>query len=425
MTPRGSLFTPRAALVLVLGGVLLFAAMLWQAGGGLASGQINNGGTHAGGRGLNGFAGLTRLLASGGYDVTMARGKGDLTTPGLLVLSPPFDARGADLDRIVARHRRVGPVVVIAPKWLTTQMPPANPAAKTGWVTLQDTGLPAWEGFLDDVRVDMRHEGKGPRRIATTLSAPAPILPDGRRVEVGESTRLIPLADAAGHVLAARYDETITLPGDVRGDDRQAYPLYLVFEPDLIDNYGLSRPDNALWAEAFFAQAAGNGPRRITFDLTLNGLGRQPNLLTLAFMPPYLTATLVLGLAVLAAVWRGLLRFGPLVAQDRAIPLGKRSLLGNAAALVRRARRFHVLGAPYADAARGRLARALSLPRQSDTAAMDTAIDRALAARRGADPTIADQSFTATAAHLSRARTEREVLTLAQSLHDIERTLTP
>jgi hypothetical protein len=58
----------------------------------------------------------------------------------------------------------------------------------------------------------------------------------------------------------------------------------------------------------------------------------------------------------------GLVRFGPLAAQDRAIALGKASLLGNAGALVRRARRFHLL-APYAEAARGRLVHALSLPR--------------------------------------------------------------
>lgn len=418
-----SLFSPRAAVALVLGGVLLFVAMLWQVGGGLATGQINNGGTHAGGTGLNGFAGLARLLPGAGYDVPLARGKGDLTTPGVLVLTPDAFAQGNVLDKIVERHRKIGPVVVIAPKWDASILPQDHPQAKKGWVWLWGTSLPKWEGFLDDVGVDLRQEGQGARRVATRLNAPAPILPDGNRVEVGSGARLIPLVDAQGQVLAARYDETITLPGDVRGDDRQAYPLYLVFEPDLLDNYGLSHADNALWAEAFFREVAGHGPRRITFDLTLNGLGRQPNLLTLAFMPPYLTATLVLGLAVLVAVWRGLVRFGPLAAQDRAIALGKASLLGNAGALVRRARRFHLLGAPYAEAARGRLVHALSLPR--DRAGADAAIDRALAARRALDPSLPDHTFTATAAHLSRARTEREVLDLARTLHDIERTLTP
>jgi hypothetical protein len=122
----------------------------------------------------------------------------------------------------------------------------------------------------------------------------------------------------------------------------------------------------------------------------------------------------VLGLAVLAAIWRGLLRFGPTLQEGRAIALGKASLLGNAAALIRRARRFHVLGAPYADASRARLARALSLPRQMKAEAVDAAIDRALAARRASGLVPPDfgpeQSFTSAAAQLARAQGEGEIL---------------
>lgn len=420
MNPNPPAFSPRAAAALVLAGVVMFAALLWQVGGGLATGRINNGEAHAGGRGLNGFAGLAELLRGDGHEVMLARGKGALATQGVLVLTPPFMADGGALDSVVSAHRRLGPVVVVLPKWQAGAMAPGDPSARQGWVRLWDTDLPRWDDFLNDVRVDLRSEGKGARRAATSLNAPAPILPDGNRVEVGSSPRLVPLAEAAGHVLAARYDETVALPGDVRGDPGQRYPLYLVFEPDLLDNYGLSHADNALWAQAFFRTLGAGQP--ITFDLTFNGLGTRPNLLTLAFMPPYLTATLVLGLAVVAALWRGLLRFGPAAAEGRAVPLGKASLLANAAGLVVRARRFHVLGAPYVEAARGRLARALSLPRARDAAAVDAAIDRALGARGALDP---QHSFTATAARLARATHAREVVALALRLHAIERMLIP
>jgi hypothetical protein len=426
VTDNPPAFSPRAAALIVLAGVALFAALLWQVGGGLASSQVNNGEGHAGGKGLNGFAGVARLLGAAGYDVALGRDQGAMTTPGVLVLTPTPWAPGHALDKAVSQHRRIGPVVVIAPKWLAAPMAQGDPARRTGWVRLAPAKLPEWEDFLDDVRVEIRHEGRGARRAATVLAAPAPVLPDGAVVEVGQGARLVPLADAAGHVLAARYDETIALPGDARGDPAQPYPLYLVFDPDLFDNYGLSHADNALWAEAFFRQVAGPaGPgasRRITFDLTFNGLGRQPNLLTLAFMPPYLTATLVLALALVAALWRGLARFGPVLREGLAVPPGKASLLEQAGAIAVRAGRFHVLGAPYAEAARGRLVRALSLPRLRDTAATDAAIDRALAARGGYD---GETTFTATAARLARATSRGQVLALARTLHAIERTLTP
>ncbi|WP_068085768.1 hypothetical protein [Novosphingobium rosa] len=420
MNPRA--FSPRAVLVLVLLGVGLFAALLWQIGGGVAASRTDNGGAHAGGTGLNGFAGLNRLLQGEGYAVTLGRSEADWHTAGVLVLTPEAYADGEKLTKAVTEHRRVGPVVVIAPKWQTLTADTRQPGQRQGWVRINGTELPHWKGFLDDVAVDTRGFGHGARRVATSLKVPAPVLPDAMTVEVGQGERLLPFADAQGHVLAARYDETIPLSTDDEdeGEAKQAHPLFLVFEPDLLDNYGLSHADNAIWAADFFHRI-GQPQGRVTFDVTFNGLGRAPNLLTLAFMPPYLAATLVLGLAVVAAMWRALLRFGPTLDEGRAIALGKASLLGNAAALMRRARRFHVLGAPYADASRARLARALSLPRQMKAEAVDAAIDRALAARRASGLAVPDQTFTSAAAQLARAQGEGEILALARTLHAIER----
>jgi len=424
MNPRA--FSPRAVVVLVLVGVAMFAALLWQVAGGVAATRSDNGGAHAGGTGLNGFAGLSRLLQGEGYAVTLGRSETDWHSPGVLVLTPQVYADGEKLTKAVNEHRRVGPVVVIAPKWQTMPVDTRQPGLRRGWVQVIGSELPQWKGFLDDVSVSTRGFGKGARRAATTLPVPAPVLPDGMVVEVGGGERLRPFVNAQGHTLAARYDETIPLTTDDEGEGEPeaAHPLFLVFEPDLLDNYGLSHGDNAVWAADFFSRIA-KPNSRITFDVTFNGLGSQPNLLTLAFMPPYLAATLVLGLAVLAAMWRGLLRFGPTLQEGRAIALGKASLLGNAAALMRRARRFHVLGAPYADASRARLARALSLPRQMKAEAVDAAIDRAVAARRASGLSVPEQSFTSAAAQLARAKGEGEILALARTLHAIERIVIP
>ncbi len=47
-------FNPRTALALVLFGAALFIALLWMIGSGMDSGSTNDGGGHAGGKGLNG-----------------------------------------------------------------------------------------------------------------------------------------------------------------------------------------------------------------------------------------------------------------------------------------------------------------------------------------------------------------------------------
>jgi hypothetical protein len=193
------------------------------------------------------------------------------------------------------------------------------------------------------------------------------------------------------------------------------YPIILVFEPDLLDNYGMAKADNAVLAERL-VQAA--GAKEVNFDLTLNGFARKPNLLTLAFTPPFLAATLCLMLAALAVGWRAFQRFGPPRAAARAIAFGKQALVSNAAGLIRRSRRLHLVTAAYATRARERLTRVLALPRLADAEATEAAIDRALAARApGATP------FSVIAARLRAARSPHDILKAAQDLHALERTL--
>ena len=95
-------------------------------------------------------------------------------------------------------------------------------------------------------------------------------------------------------------------------------------------------------------------------------------------------------------------------------------LVANTAALIRRARRHRLLPAPYVEAARARIAHALGLPRLSGPAALDAAIDRALATRQPSD--LPD--FSQTATRLLAAHGQTELLRAAQELHALERKLT-
>jgi hypothetical protein len=424
--PGASPFAPRTLLLLLTAGGLAFLLLLWALGSGLAGGSTNNGGGHAGGTGLNGFAAFSQLLERQGIDVSRARSPALLDDPGLLVLTPPAQADGEEIARIVERRRHVGPTMVIAPKWIASGASAQQEGARQGWVALAGTALPQWRGFYDDVAVSI---GKAPWRDGSNWAAAGVRgrLPDAERVESGAGDRLVPLVVTADErILAAYYQDDgyypelagIAPPGAPSGEEEDLYPVILVFEPDLLDNWGMARRENAQLAALLVDSALEYSPRRVTFDLTLNGLGRSANLLTLAFTPPYLAATLCLILAAIAAAWRAFLRFGPALVPNRPIAFGKHALVSSAANLIRRTRRFHLVTRPYVDRTRARIAQALGLPQSASAEAGERAIDQAIARRHpGTEP------FSRLAASLRAARKPPAILRAAQALHALERTI--
>jgi len=414
-------FSPKTALALVLFGVIVFVALLWMVGAGMTSGSTNDGGSHVGGKGLNGYAAMASFLEKRGYAVRRSRSEGALDDPGLLVLTPPQNAKGAEIEKIVAARRYAGPTLLIAPKWIAGPAPETTKGYHKGFVTLAGTAPPHWPGFLDDVGVALK-----PLKGGWQAEGLAGRLPRPDAVLSGQGPRLVPLVLAAdGRVLAAYvqddgfYPELESLAVGAllpRGRDEDRQPLVVVFEPDLLDNYGFRDAAAARLADRLVGAL---GDDAVSFDLTQNGHGASANLLTLAFTPPFLAATLCLAAAALAAGWRAFLRFGPPRRAARAIAFGKRTLVANTAGLIRRSRRLHLTTAPYAQAARERLVQALALPRLADADATERTIDRALASRdAGAE------AFSATAARLRAARRADAMIAAARDLHSLERTLT-
>lgn len=424
-------FSRRAVLAIVLIGAGLFIALLWMIATGNGFAETNDGQAHAGGRGLNGYAAMADYLERRGYAVRKARSEGALNPEGLLVLSPPAGADGEDIDRLVSAHRYRGPTLVITPKWVAT--PPTREqkeqGARTGWINLSGTQAPHWKGFLDDVGVEtgpVDANGQPARWQGAGLSG---TLPSRKVMMWGKGASLMPLVtEQDGRVLAALVMDGGTYPalealararitGEV--EDEDLYPLVLVFEPDLVNNFGMASRSSAQLLDRLVPAMEVESEEPIVFDMTLNGFGQAQNLLTLAFTPPFLAATLCLLLAALVIGWRAFLRFGPALVPERAIAFGKRALVTNAAGLVRRTRRYHLLGGPYAERARERLARALALPRGLDPAAADAAIDRAMESR------VPDsQPFSRIAARLKAARRPHDLLKAARDLHALERMLT-
>jgi hypothetical protein len=422
-------FSPRAVLARLAVGGVAFLVLLYALGAGWTGGRDRNGGAHAAANGLNGFAGLVKLLEASGEDVQLSRGEARLDDTGRLVLTPPTSADGKTLSEIVEARRYIGPTLLILPKWMAV---PADAVrqldAPRGWVVLGGPFAPPWlheiEGFGEaklEVAERKRWAGMG-------LTG---ALPEPRQVLALDSPDVLPLVtDETGDVLAGYLDDGGAYPvldkaggfpaRDLRDEDldTERWALVIVAEPDLLNNYGMADAARAELAMKIVHAAKEGQDLPVVFDLTLAGLGGSRNLLTLAFAPPFLAATLCLILAALVIAWRAFRRFGPPAAEAPALAMGKRQLAGNAAALVERAKRWHLLGPPYAALVAARLAVTLGI-REAEPAAREAAIARVLAAR-GIEP-----DYAARAQALRRGRHPAELLRAAGALWTIERTLAP
>ena len=120
-----------------------------------------------------------------------------------------------------------------------------------------------------------------------------------------------------------------TILGKVKGRN-----LYILSEPDLINNHGMGDERQARAALALLDDLNSTGASSVLFDVTANGLGRSLSPLKLAFDPPFLAVTLTIFAAMLLAAWQAAVRFGPVERRARAIAFGKAALVDNSAALI-------------------------------------------------------------------------------------------
>ncbi|MEP0188946.1 MAG: DUF4350 domain-containing protein [Erythrobacter sp.] len=409
---RASPFNRVAVLGMVIIGFIAFISMLYFLSAGDTGGDDNNGGGHAYATGLNGYAGITRLLEAEGYDVDVSREESGMDSYGLLVLTPTAFQDPDELSEILQKRAYIGPTLVIVPKWYAYGVPPllegqVEGEIEDGWVTLTGARSPEWLSELDD---HYAFEVAVQEEASTNWS--------GRR-----ASGKLPEAKVAGvTVQAGRELETLVSDGDTRslavqlfnmseyGDTTNTEPVTFIFEPDLINNYGLADKTRAAMAVELVNLAGHTEGEIVTFDVTMNGLGGTVNLLTLAFRPPFLAATLCLIMAMLIIGWRAFKRFGPALANGPKIAFGKSQLVTNGAGLVVRAGRMRLLADPYADLAERRMADALGLTRPDIEG-----IDNALATRLPEE-----EPFSQRAARLRNATSSADILRAAKALKELE-----
>jgi len=364
----------------------------------------SNGDAHAMSRSAIGYAGLVKLLGDEGVVTLVSRNPRPEPTgrPSLMVLTPRL---GSD-PKSMARLAGSGVELIVLPKWAGIP-DPAHP----GWVAQTE---PFPEALISGQLLNAFDGGDhlerraGPTRpvfrTAPGFFAAGSIIPAGRI----DSLQTIVGPDQ-GWVASVTLDETHAVL--IRKRDQE---VYILSDPDLLNNQGLAQLDNARGASALISALRGGrltpgaGRLPVVFDLTLAGFARTRSLLALAFEPPFLAATLC---AVAAASLMGLhaaARFGAPLRPAPAFAMGKRALADHSAALIRLVHREHRMGAGYAALTRTLAAQAVGAPRDLDEDQMDALLDR-LGRTVGTASAFSDLE--------REARTARDVAGLMQAAH--------
>lgn len=413
---RPAAFGKRGVLALVLIGTLAFIALLYFIGTDRMGGSDNNGGAHAAANGLTGYAALVRLLEAEGHAVSTSRSEASLDDPALLVLTPPQWSDGEDIARLIERRTAYGPTLVILPKWYSSRTQDSE--AKPGWVVLGGAGEQFWELEIADSAIGstLAESDEPERRIWSSTTGKEGELPASTAIQFIDrdaTSGAVPLVESRGRVLAALFRQGEKLPEDEAWHEaaRESWRVTLVAEPDLMNNWGMADEARARAALEIIDTATGGQNLPIVFDLTTNGLGQSRNLLTLAFEPPFLAATLCLLVALLLVSWRAFRRFGPPLAEDFAFAFGKAQLVENGGGVIQGTGRMHLLTRPYAALVEGRISRRLGV-KGGDRDLLDKMLRR-----RGVE------AASPRLAALERARHHRDIIRAARALHSLERTI--
>ncbi|MBW8733418.1 MAG: hypothetical protein JF571_03745 [Asticcacaulis sp.] len=193
-------------------------------------------------------------------------------------------------------------------------------------------------------------------------------------------------------------------------------PVYLVSDPDLLNNQILSDPRRVVAALGIVNTIA---PRpavkkpSVVFNLTFNHLSFDHDLLHALSRPPYIAVPLSVLLIGLALVWASFARFGPPLAEEEGAALGRgvRVLADNAARLMSISLKEAKLGPAYASMVRDEVLRARGHRILGQNESSDELADR-IGRLYGAS-----ESYTALKTRASNLLTVHQLIDIVQKLH--------
>jgi hypothetical protein len=397
--PRDGAFSLKIVLALLFVGVFSFSAFMTLSAFAPELRNGDDGRGHALSRSAIGFAGAVQLLEGLGDGVSVSRAPRVHESAPLVIFTPERVATATDI-----RQRAAHAALIVMPKWAGADAP-----NHPGWMLsagLYPTPL------LDTLLAKIAPETKlaqGAGKAAPTLTIIAQ--------DEAHATRTI----AAGRIASLQTIEgkgltpvAVTAQGKIvlaRAAVKGA-PIYILADPDFLNTHGIADLATARAGVAMLdALRPAGGP--ITFDVSLNGYGRDRSILRTAFTPPFLAATLALAAAALLLGWRAVTQARPVLSAARTIALGKTALTENSAALLRLTHREHKLGPGYAQLTGAQIGPFFGL---GEAAPGAETLDRLGASRGAASP------YSQLAAEAAAAQNPSRLLEAARRLHDWKET---
>ncbi|MEM7494435.1 MAG: hypothetical protein AAF296_13730, partial [Pseudomonadota bacterium] len=181
--------------------------------------------------------------------------------------------------------------------------------------------------------------------------------------------------------------------------------IYILSDPDMLNTFGLARPENARFALGLFDYLQPYQGAPIAFDATVHGFERTSNLLRIIFDIPFLGATLIAFATMLLVGWGATVRFAPSQQEGRVIAFGKQALADNSAGLIAMTQRENTMAPRYLETSRRALRRQFGLPKNTDPETLTNLLNALTKQREG------NSTFETNADPLEAPALNREDLT--------------
>ena len=391
-------FNPRVVYGLIALGLAAFGAIVWvMAYGGPARDQQREiSRAQMLSPAAVGFRGLVTLAGQVRQTYTIANSQ-DLDYDDLLVLAIDENSRRDEISW-VRQQRAARATLIILPKWRTV-------ANRRGgeWVTALGPG--AGDRVAMELGYRLRLVGRVPpgSRLSGQGMLSGLDMPASEYPQAIEGEGLIPL---------------LTLPnGGTVLAQIAGRPHYILADPDLLNNQGISDPVRARAALALLDALNTPDAESINFATFADVVAAREvkGLLRTMIEPPFLAMTLALVIAALLAGFHGAIRFGQARREGRSIALGKAALVENSAGLIRLARREVHMSIAYAEFIQQEAARAVGAPPGLSGEALDDYLDRL---------TRSGPTFTELAGALTKTRDRQSMAAAARALFQWKKDIT-